>query len=392
MDVGAVRGSPIGVLLPIEGWDPRFDERYEHEAFVPAPLPTHVELSAPTHASVLAASTAVARVDQAASLLPYPMLLARPAIRREAVSTSALEGTYAALSEVLEAEFMDPGDVSTSVSEVRNYVEAAEGAYASVREGRPVTLGFLSDLQKVLVRGTRSDGASAGRVRTTQVFIGAEGRRIPESRFVPPPPDHNLTDGLDAWETWIHSRLPGLPVVARMAMAHYQFEALHPFVDGNGRLGRLVAILQLLQSRELRVPIINLSPWLEHRRSEYQDGLLRVSVTGEWDPWIGFFSEAVRAQAVDALTRIESLLALRDEFIARLRTVRAKGVSLRIAEELIGYPMITPTLASRRYAVSYQAANTAIARLVELGILTQRTRGRYQRIFASNDVIRIIEN
>jgi Fic family protein len=392
VDCVALRGSPIGQLVRISGWDPRFDEPYEHEAYVPLDLPSEVHFLPATYEAVLEASKAIVRVDQAAAMLPNPMLLARPATRREAVSTSALEGTYAALSDVLEADFRDAGDLSSSVLEVRNYVEAAEHAYGWVREGRPITVGLLVDLQATLVRGTRSETGASGRVRDTQVFIGADGLRVAESRFVPPPPDDRLTQGLEAWEQWLRASNAQIPAVARVAMAHYQFESLHPFVDGNGRLGRLVAILQLLVAGDLRVPIVNLSPWLEQRRQAYQDGLLNVSKSGEWDPWVRFFSEAIRFQAVDALGKVERLLQLRGDFVEQLREARAKGVSLRIAEELIGYPMLTSALAAQIYGVSYQAANSAIAKLVDLGILTQRGNARYDRIFAAPAVLRIIDS
>jgi Fic family protein len=392
MDLDRLAKSPVGTLVKISGWDPRFDEEYEHAAFVPSNLPDELHLSPSTYEAVVEASKAIVRADQAAAVLPNPMLLARPATRREAVSTSALEGTYAALSDVLEADFRDASELTSSVLEVRNYVDAAEHAYEWVRDGRPITRGLLCDLQKTLVRGTRAESQGSGQVRDRQVFIGAEGRRVAESRFVPPPPGDQLDAGLAAWEEWLANVPAGIPLVARIALAHYQFESLHPFVDGNGRLGRLVAALQMLLARDLRVPIVNVSPWLEQRRSAYQDGLLAVSCTGDWDPWVSFIAEAIRAQAQDALSRVERLLALRADYSTRLRAVRAKGVSLRIAEELIGYPMITATLASQVYDVSYQAANQAIARLVSLDILRQRGAGNYDRIFGAPEVLRIIED
>lgn len=391
MEVERLRASPVGCLVKISGWDPRFEENYQHEAFIPAPLPGQLSFHPATYELVVEASKAVVRADQAAAMLPNPMLLARPATRREAVSTSALEGTYAALTDVLEADFRDASELPPSVLEVRNFVDAAEAAYEWIRDGRPITRGLLCDLQKTLVRGTRAEAQSPGELRDRQVFIGADGRRVTEARFVPPPPGDQLVTGLADWEAWLASDHPAIPLIARIALAHYQFECLHPFVDGNGRLGRLVAALQLLLAGDLRVPIVNLSPWLEERRAAYQDGLLAVSCTGDWDPWVCFIAEAIRSQAQAALVRVEKLLALRDDYNARLRAVRAKGVSLRIADELIGYPMTTATLASHIYGVSYQAANTAIAKLVSLGILRQRGTGRYDRIFGAPEVLRIIE-
>ncbi|MGC4803840.1 Fic family protein [Micromonospora sp. DT233] len=375
--------------MPISGHDARYDEPYEHKAFLPNPLPGRVDLAQETFRNLTAATAAVARLDQAAIRLPNPMLLARPAIRREAVSTSALEGTYAALDDVLEADFLEAGEVSASVAEVVNYVRAAEMAYEWIRE-RPITIGMLRQLHKVLVKGTRADTADAGDVRSIQVFIGLSAGRVTEARFVPPPPGDQLRAGFEAWENWINAK-DDLPLIAKMALGHYQFETLHPFNDGNGRLGRLVCVLQLAVEGELRVPVLDLSPWLEVRRREYQDHLLQISMTGRFDQWIKFFSEAVRAQAVLAVERIDALLDWKEHALDRLREAKVRGVAVRIVDDLIGYPMITPTTASQMYGVSYPAVNTAIRRLEGLGILQERTGRRYARVFAAKDVLRIID-
>lgn len=372
MDIEALRDSPIGQLVPIRGHDPRLGEEYEYVAYAPDPLPPSLELEAETYAAVIDAAAAMARADQASSLLPNPSLLARPATRREAVSTSALEGTYAFLADVFEADFLEAEELTSSVSEVRNYVTAAERAYELVAEGQPISVRMLEDLQRELLRGTSSDAAHAGSVRTTQVFIGLGNRRVMSARFVPPPADHRLLDGLRLWQDWIREP-SAIPTIIRVAVAHYQFETLHPFHDGNGRLGRLVMALQLMSAGELHFPVLNISPWLEQHRTEYQDGLLRVSQTGGWDSWVCFISAAIHAEALEVVDRMGKLLALREEFQAILRG--AKGVSLRIADDLIGYPMITASAAAALHGVSYQAANTAITKLVDKGILRPKDFG-----------------
>ena len=390
MDVDKLRGSPIGQLVPISGYDPRFKEQYDYLAYVPAPLPAELSLDAATYSAVIDASAAMARADQAASLLPNPVLLARPATRREAVSTSALEGTYAALSDVFEADFLDAEKLSTSVSEVRNYVRAAERAYEMVEQGQPISIRMLEDLQRELLQGTASDGPHAGSVRTTQVFIGVGTRRVTSARFVPPPANHHLTDGLQAWQEWIRDTSGVIPTIVRIAAAHYQFETLHPFHDGNGRLGRLVMALQLMKAGDLRYPVLNISPYLEQNRTEYQGGLLRLSQTGEWDPWVCLIAMAVHAEALEVIARVDTLLALRGGFQAVLRG--SKGVAVRIADDLIGYPMVTASSAAHLYGVSYQAANSAISKLVDVGILRQRTKGRYDRIFQCDAVLAALES
>lgn len=388
MDTATLASSPVGHLVPISGFDPRFGRTYEHYAFIPHPLPDALDLKQETYRRVTEATAAVARLDGVSDRLPNPLLLTRPALRQEAVSTSALEGTYAALDDVIEADLLDEGQLSAAVREVVNYVRAAELAYDWIVD-RPITIGVLRELQRVLVQGTRGATAEAGNVRTIQVFIGLNKGRVEDARFVPPPPGDQLDAGIQAWQQWINSE-NDLPVIVKMALGHYQFETLHPFNDGNGRLGRLVCVLQLVRSGELRVPVLNLSPWLEHRRRAYQDHLLQVSHTGQFDPWIQFFCEAVRAQAVQAMGRINALLDWKDDVLDRVRAARVRGVAQRIAEDLIGYPMITAATAASMYDVSYPAANAAIKRLESLGILRERTGRRYARVFAAPDVLRII--
>lgn len=234
MDIRKLLASPIGRLIEIRGFDPRFSASYVSSAYLPSDLPNDVVLASTTHAAVAKAAARVARADEAIRRFPNPWLLVRPSIRQEAVSTSALEGTFAAFTDVLEADFLDEDDLTSSVSEVRNYVRTAEQAYGWVAE-RPITIASLEHLQKMLVRGTRTDTAEAGHVRTTQVFIGAENRRISDARFVPPPAGDLLRDGLQAWQRWINQPYD-LHAVGQAALAHYQFETLHPFTDGNGPL------------------------------------------------------------------------------------------------------------------------------------------------------------
>lgn len=389
MDLRLLASSPVGKLVSIRGVDGRTGKTYDHKAFLPDPLPDDLRLEQDTYRTVMEATAAVARLDEAACRLPNPSLLARPAIRREAVSTSALEGTYAAFTDVLEGEFLGEGDRTAAVAEVVNYVTAAEHAFAWI-ENYPISMGLLGDLQKTLVKGTRSETNDAGRVRTIQVCIGGGGG-VEAARFVPPPPGDQLQAGVEAWVAWIN-RDDKIPLLVKMALGHYQFETLHPFVDGNGRLGRLVCILQLRWRKELRVPVLNLSPWLEQHRTTYQDHLLRCSVTGQFDEWIRFFCQAVHAQSIRAIEKIDALNAWKEETVGLLKASGRRGVVLNIAGDLIGYPIITPTIAAQMQKVTYQAANTAIKHLVDVGVLRERTGRPYARLFAARDVLRIIDS
>lgn len=276
------------------------------------------------------------------------------------------------------------------MSEVVNYVRAAEEAFEWIKK-YPLTMGMLETLQKILVRGTSGDTADAGRIRSMQVFIGGLGGRLTDARFVPPPPGDQLKAGLEAWIDWVNAD-NSVPLVVKMALGHYQFETLHPFNDGNGRLGRLICVLQLARAGEMRLPVLNLSPWLEKRRRDYQDHLLNCSVTGKFDSWIQFFCAAIQDQATGAVRKIEALHDWRDAAMKLLAGARIRGgVARQITEDLIGYPLITATSVAKRYGVSYQAANKAVPKLVELGILQERTGKRYDRVFMADDVYRIFD-
>lgn len=177
-----------------------------------------------------------------------------------------------------------------------------------------------------------------------------------------------------------------------MALGHYQFETLHPFIDGNGRMGRLIAQLRLMEGGALSQPMLNLSPYLQRRGDEYRQELRAVSATGDLERWILFLLEALATQAKAAVTRAGRLLELRSQMVAEVRAARISGVALRITEGLVEYPAVTPTTASQQYGVTYQAANTAIDRLVNIGLLQEVTGKKYGRLFLAMRVIGLLED
>ncbi|ASL12484.1 MULTISPECIES: Fic family protein [Mycobacterium avium complex (MAC)] len=379
MDLEAVRQSPIGKLVPISGTDPRTVTPWEYWAYVPNALPELPHLTPRALALSAKAGAAIARLDEAVAQLPRPEILVRPIIRKEAKSTSALEGTYASFQEVLEADFLDDRQMSSEQREIRNYVEATEAACASIGDRR-ITRSFLGELQRMIVKRTPGDTPDAGDVRPHQVAIGSKDRPIDEARFVPSPPGAQLEGGVQAWEDWIGAE-SDLLIVAKVAIAHYQFETLHPFGDGNGRLGRLVAILQLMKEGELRWPVLNIAPWFEAHRDLYQEGLMQVTLTGDFSTWVELFAHAVEMQAREGLQKIQTLLSLRDEMVASLRARNLRGSAVEIAEILIGYPVIDVRTASQLIGKTFEATNVAIAKLVEHGILQEITGRSQNRLF-----------
>ena len=396
--MSAVGSSPLGSVMPISGFDQRFNETFDAEAFIPADLPSNVDLPSSVWLVVSEAMAEVGRLDAAASLVPNPQLVTRIATRREAVGTSALEGTYADLTDLFAAEMLpldeQEADLAPNVREVMNYTRAADSAYLWIQD-RPITSGMISSLQAVIVRGTESDGVDAGSLRTTQVFIGAKNRRVTEARFIPPPPGDQLSALYERWVDWLSAPEPAerMQLIVRIALAHYQFETIHPYTDGNGRLGRLVAVLQFMREGALRSPVLSVSPWLKDHADEYRDHLLAVSRTGDWAPWVEFFAHAVCAEARAGHDRIMRLLALRDEIGEAVRSALPRArLAVEIADDLIAYPILTVAAAQGRYGRTNQANRNAITTLAELGILEPYGEALYDRMFWNRRVFQVIDS
>ena len=388
MDHAALAASPLGTVVPISGTDPLTGRHFDHFAYVPNPLPSAVELRSATWKQVAAAEAALGRLDQASQQFPEPALLRRPALRREAQSTSALEGTYAPFETVLASEPEDRQGLPLEVREVLNYVVAAEEGFDWVQE-RPITAGLVERLQGVLVANTPGERHDAGKTRQRQVFIGSRGLPIEDSRFVPPPPGATLAAAVADWVDWIREPPADLPPVVRVAMAHYQFETLHPLFDGNGRIGRLLIAMSLIRDGVLREPILVVSPWFEAHRGDYQDGLLNLSLSGGWDDWVRFFATGVAEAADTTRMRVERLMAWREGALDRVRGAGVSGVAERVAGELIGSPIVRAPVIARQHQVTPQGAMLALRRLAELGIVEeQRIGGRVT--FVANEALALL--
>lgn len=367
MDSERLAASPIGRLVPIVGPDPASNEIVEGEAFLPDPLPTSLALSTETWNTVNAATAALARLDGAARLLPNPALLRRPALRREAQSTSALEGTYAPFTEVLAADSADEENLSAELREILNFERMAELGF-SWPEDRPLSLGMLGSLQETLVRDTAGELSDSGGLRDRIVVIGPQGGGFEEARYVPPPPGDQLKSGVEDLLNWIASP-PAIPTVVQAALVHYQFESLHPYSDGNGRLGRLLVVIQLLRGAVIREPLLVVSPWFERRRAAYQDALLELSCDGDWDTWTAFFAAGVAASATESQMKVERMMELQDRLRGKVQRARKRGVAEQLAADVIGTPYVARNTVAANYELSGQGAKNAIDALVDLDIL-----------------------
>lgn len=388
VDLDSLRASPIGQLVPINGTDVRTGKHYDHCAYLPDPLPREISLTSSTWNAVAKAEAALGRLDQAARQIPTPGLLRQPALRREAQSTSALEGTFAPIEEVLESDLEDRERATIELREILNYVAAAEEAFAWI-EDRPLTSGLLASLQGILVRGTSGDHADAGRVRDRQVFIGARNAPVEDARFIPPPPGDQLQAGLEDWIDYVERPPADVPAVVAAALAHYQFETLHPFSDGNGRIGRLVVALQFMRYGTLREPILVVSPWLEDHREEYQDGMLNLTLSGNWSEWVAFFAMAVEASATTTRERVDRLLEWQEAALVKVREAGVSGIAERVAGQLIGTPILRAAHVAEVYDCTQQAAMNALRRLRDLGLLTER--GGKPVVFQTPDVIELLK-
>ena len=392
MDIERFGRSPIGDLTPISGTDRISGRAFTDFAFVAHPLGDEPELSNATWRAVSKANHALGRLQQGSAIVKDPSILRQPTLRREAQSTSALEGTFAPLEEVLAANVIDQPSRSSALREVLNYVHAAEVAFDSLAEGRPITVGLIEQLHADLVAGTAADTADAGKTRSIQVAIGTQGGGVAQARFIPMPPGATLRAAFGDLVGWVRASAdnPTLrdPLVSA-AMAHYQFETIHPFNDGNGRLGRLLIVLQLLQDHALSEPLLSVSPWFESRRNQYQDALSEVSISGDWNGWVTFFAQGLEASAVDTAKRLESLLAVQAHYHAILRDAKARGIVRDIVDHLIGSPFVNVRNLADITGATYQAASTAANKLVDLGIL-EETHSQSVRVFRANEVLAAI--
>lgn len=390
MDLDALGQSPVGRLVPITGHDARHGD-FAYFAYLPAPLPADVTLESATWTAVTEAAAALGKLDQACVQLPDPRLLIRPALWREALDTSALEGTHGALRDLLEARLPSTQFLSPETVEIRAYERVALLAFEEMSR-RGITAGLLSELQGELLKDVRHPPRDLGRLRQSPVWIGPKDRPIYEARFVPPPADDRLHAGLTEWEQWVKADHGHLPPLVRAALAHYQFETLHPFGDGNGRLGRLVVVLQLLRSGAIQHPAVTVSPWFLKRRNEYQDHLLRISCTGNWDPWITFFCQAVREQCESLIRGADKLVNWLKESRQKVHERRWTGAIHRLLEDLVEWPVITIADTAARYSVSTVNAARMVDHLVQIGVLEELTGRNYARVFGATYVMDAVES
>jgi len=358
-------------------------------AFVPAPLEPDLKFDVPFVGVLSKADRGLSELSGIARTLPNPHLLIRPFMRREAVLSSRIEGTQASLSDLLFFEAATPAEPDVpDVREVANYLRALEYGIARLSD-LPLSLRLIREMHERLMTGVRGETQTPGEFRKTQNWIGPPGCTLMEATFVPPPVEEMLA-ALDAFEKYLHADSDYPPLV-RMALIHYHFEALHPFLDGNGRIGRLLVPLLLCTDGLLHQPMLYLSAFFEKHRSEYYRLLLSVSQNGDWMPWIRFFLTAVEVQAKDAIKRSDTILSLWNSYRNRLQEARASALLLSLVDELFSFPAISAKLASDALQVTPRSAQLNINKLIDAGILEEATGQKRNRVYIAREIISAIE-
>jgi len=358
-------------------------------AYVPNPLEPSLDFPLPLIYALSEADRAISELAGIARTLPNPHLLIGSFVRKEAVLSSRIEGTQASFSDLLffEAANLREKEVP-DVREVANYVKALQ--YGIDRLGElPLSLRLLREIHARLLDGVRGEERTPGEFRRSQNWIGPPGCTLMEATYVPPPVEE-MKDALSAFEKYLHTPSK-LPPLVRMALIHYQFEAIHPFLDGNGRIGRLLITLLLCTERILSQPLLYLSAFFERHRDDYYRLLLAVSQTGAWNEWISFFLRAVATQARDAIRRSDKLLGLWRNYRNKMQDVRASALLLQLIDDLFAYPAITNSRASHKLSITHRSAQLNIDKLVAAGILTEATGQKRNRLYIAPEILSIIE-
>ena len=361
----------------------------EFWAFVPDPLPPPLDFDIDTVNRLSSAERALGELNGIGQMLPNPYLLMGPFLRREAVSSSRIEGTVTDFGQLLLFEASPTNQFATpDAQEVVNYVRALEYGLEQLKTS-PVSLRLLCQVHEYLFSGVRGQETHPGQFRTVQNRIGRRGQSFADSRYVPPPVS-GMHPALADFEEFIQAS-DNTPFLIRLALAHYQFEAIHPFVDGNGRVGRLMISMLLCERRYLFQPLLYLSSFFEKNRGEYMELLLRVSQQGDWKSWIDFFLEGVAEQSLDAIARSQRLLALRQEYRDRMKGGRTSAASFRLVDELFATPAITASHVRRVLEVTPVSAQRAIERLEEAGIVREATGRRRDRVYMAPEVFSVLD-
>ncbi|MES9969945.1 MAG: Fic family protein [Candidatus Thiodiazotropha sp.] len=361
------------------------------QAFIPKPLPPKpdIEWSPSLRSRFEQAHLALGRLDSITSLLPQTGLLLYMYIRKEAVLSSMIEGTQSSLSDLLMYELEQPlGVPLDDVSEVSNYVAALDHGIKRLQEGFPISVRLLKELHQILLSSGRGSHKQPGELRKTQNWIG--GTRPGNAAFVPPPADR-LPATLTDLENFIHDQRLRTPAVLKAALAHVQFETLHPFLDGNGRLGRLLITLILIDEKILQEPLLYLSLHFKSHRQTYYQLLNRVRLKGDWESWLDFFAQAISETAQAAVETAKSLIQQAESDRSELQVqARLSGTLLKLHQALVQRPIATAAWLQKETGLAPATIQSGLKMLVDLNIIEELTGKQRDRIYAYQNYISIL--
>jgi Fic family protein len=390
MELERFRNSPSGRLIRAGQGEAAY------WAFVPHPLPPDVPPDAELMRASSDAAYALGELAALGRTIANPHLLIGPFVRREAVLSSRIEGTQTDVADLYAYEAGQPplpglagAPPPDDVREVANYVAALEYGLARL-PSLPVSLRLIRELHARLMQGVRGGHATPGEFRRSQNWIGRPGCTLSDAEYVPPPPEEMRT-ALDAFEKYLHDG-DVQPKLVRLAFIHQQFEAIHPFLDGNGRIGRLLISLLLVEWGLLPLPLLYLSAYFERERQAYYDLLWAVNARGDWRAWVLFFLRGVAEQAQDAGARAKRLQDLQAEWRAHVAQERAPALTLNLVDELFRSPMVTIPLVAKLLNVTYHSAQRHVERLLKAGVLVQVSDQPSGKVYTAQAILEITKN
>lgn len=359
-----------------------------YQSFKPSPLPPNPELNINSDIvkKLVEANRDLVRLDTAAKLIPNVELFISMYVRKEALISSQIEGTQCTLDDILDPDI--DGNSNLDVGDVINYVRAC--TYAINRLNKlPLCNRLLREIHGELLAGVRGQEKNPGEFRRSQNWIGAANCTLREARYIPPNVE-DMNDALNDLERYMNDGDDYDPLI-RIALIHYQFETIHPFLDGNGRVGRLMILLYLMEQGYISKPIIYISYFLKKNQIEYYDRISEVRRSGNYEQWIAFFLEAVSAAAKDSLATVEKLSELHDRNFGKLPiTTRTNDNVRRVFDYIEQYPIIDIKRTAAALEVSYNTASAAVGKLVHVGILKETTNAARNRVFAYEEYLEIL--
>lgn len=359
-----------------------------YKSFVPTPLPPKpsIELTEDMINLLIKANSQLAVLESIATRIPNVELFISMYVRKEALMSSQIEGTQATLEDVLDP--MIEANTNRNVADVVNYIKATEFAIKRLHE-LPLCNRLIKETHAVLMEGVRGQEKSPGEFRRSQNWIGGQGSTLKNARYIPPSPD-DMIEAMSDLEKYINAD-DELDVLIRAALIHYQFETIHPFLDGNGRVGRLLITLFLMEKKVLSTPALYISYFLKKNRVEYYDRMTEVRAKGNYEQWVTFFLRALLESAEDATATIDELIALHDKNAAVISGMgRAAKNAMLVFEYLEANPIIEIRKTAEALSITFNTASSAVKRLTDAGILVQTTNASRNRTFAYEDYLSIL--